>query len=84
MGVKLKVEYSPVLHMPVLKEEKERVSHFPDSLQSHQSYAHAGKKETDMHVNGSRHSINRLMLKESGHVLYGGWGFKWSFHECLH
>lgn len=53
MGVKLKVEYGPVLHMPILKEGKERVSHFPDSLQGHQSYAHAGKKETDMHVNGS-------------------------------
>uniref|UniRef100_A0A3Q3F5B6 Pleiotropic regulator 1 n=1 Tax=Kryptolebias marmoratus TaxID=37003 RepID=A0A3Q3F5B6_KRYMA len=34
MGVKLKVEYGPVLHIPILKEGKDRVSHFPDGQQS--------------------------------------------------
>lgn len=46
MGVKLKAEYGAVLHMPVLKEGKDRVSHHPGSMQGHQSYTQPGKDET--------------------------------------
>lgn len=44
MDVKLKTEYGAVLHMPVLKEGKDRVSH-PGSLQ--QSYSQPGEDETN-------------------------------------
>ncbi|KAK7929494.1 hypothetical protein WMY93_005889 [Mugilogobius chulae] len=32
MAVKLKADYGPVLHMPVLKENKERVQHMPGGI----------------------------------------------------
>lgn len=35
MGVKLKADYGAVLHMPVLKEGKDRVSQLPGSLQAY-------------------------------------------------
>ncbi|KAG7237071.1 hypothetical protein INR49_032816 [Caranx melampygus] len=38
MGVKLKADYDAVLHMPVLKEGKERGSLLPGSMLSQQSY----------------------------------------------
>ena len=47
MGVKLKTEYSPVLHMPVLKEGKDRVSLPAISLQGLQSYSQPGEVKTD-------------------------------------
>lgn len=43
MGVKLKADYGAVLHMPVLKEGKDRVSQLPGSMQSQQSYAQHGE-----------------------------------------
>lgn len=43
MGVKLKAEYGAVLHMPVLKEGKDRISQHPGSMQSQQSYTQLGK-----------------------------------------
>uniref|UniRef100_A0A3Q2Q7J0 Pleiotropic regulator 1 n=2 Tax=Fundulus heteroclitus TaxID=8078 RepID=A0A3Q2Q7J0_FUNHE len=39
MGVKLKTEYAPVLHMPVLKEGRDRV---PGYQEMHQGYPHPG------------------------------------------
>ncbi|XP_038568943.1 pleiotropic regulator 1 isoform X2 [Micropterus salmoides] len=42
MGVKLKAEYGAVLHMPVLKEGKDRVSLLPGSMQGHQGYTQPG------------------------------------------
>ncbi len=47
MGVKLKAEYGAVLHMPVLKEGKDRVSQLPGSMQGHQSYLQPGEGETN-------------------------------------
>uniref|UniRef100_A0A672YSW3 Pleiotropic regulator 1 n=1 Tax=Sphaeramia orbicularis TaxID=375764 RepID=A0A672YSW3_9TELE len=41
MGVKLKTEYEAVLHMPVLKEGKDRVPQLSSSLQGHQTYTQA-------------------------------------------
>lgn len=35
MGVKLKADYSAVLHMPVLKEGKDRVPQHPGSMQGY-------------------------------------------------
>lgn len=48
MGVKLKADYGAVLHMPVLKEGKDRVSQLPGSMQSQQSYAQHGEDETNV------------------------------------
>ena len=45
LGVKLKADYAAVLHMPVLKEGKDRVPHLPGSMQGHQSYT-AGEGDT--------------------------------------
>lgn len=45
MTVKLKTEYGAVLHMPVLKEGKDRVSVLPGSMQGHQSYTQPGNNE---------------------------------------
>lgn len=45
MDVKLKAEYGAVLHMPVLKEGKDRVSHLPGSMQGHQSYTQPGEEQ---------------------------------------
>uniref|UniRef100_A0A8C3A7A2 Pleiotropic regulator 1 n=1 Tax=Cyclopterus lumpus TaxID=8103 RepID=A0A8C3A7A2_CYCLU len=42
MGVKLKADYSAVLHMPVLKEGTDRVSQLPGSMLGHQSYTQPG------------------------------------------
>uniref|UniRef100_A0A8C5E2E3 Pleiotropic regulator 1 n=1 Tax=Gouania willdenowi TaxID=441366 RepID=A0A8C5E2E3_GOUWI len=39
MGVKLKTDYSAVLHMPILKEGKDRVSQLPAHLQGHAPYS---------------------------------------------
>ncbi|CAB1460908.1 unnamed protein product [Pleuronectes platessa] len=39
LGVKLKADYAAVLHMPILKEGKDRVPHLPGSMPGHQSYA---------------------------------------------
>lgn len=47
MDVKLKTEYGAVLHMPVLKEGKDRVSQLPGSMQGHQSYTQPGEDETN-------------------------------------
>lgn len=47
MGVKLKADYGAVLHMPVLKEGKDRVSQLPGSLHGHQSYTQPGEDETN-------------------------------------
>uniref|UniRef100_A0A672YSW4 Pleiotropic regulator 1 n=1 Tax=Sphaeramia orbicularis TaxID=375764 RepID=A0A672YSW4_9TELE len=52
MGVKLKTEYEAVLHMPVLKEGKDRVPQLSSSLQGHQTYTQAG----DEHMNSAWHS----------------------------
>lgn len=46
MGVKLKADYDAVLHMPVLKEGKERGSLLPGSMLSQQSYTQPGEEET--------------------------------------
>lgn len=48
MGVKLKAEYGQVLHMPILKEGKDRVSLPPGSLQSQQSYIQPGEEGPDV------------------------------------
>lgn len=48
MDVKLKAEYGAVLHMPVLKEGKDRVSQHPGSMQIQQSYTQPGKDETNI------------------------------------
>lgn len=40
MGVKLKAEYGAVLHMPVLKEGKDRVPQHPGSMQSYTQPGH--------------------------------------------
>uniref|UniRef100_A0A8C5E096 Pleiotropic regulator 1 n=1 Tax=Gouania willdenowi TaxID=441366 RepID=A0A8C5E096_GOUWI len=42
MGVKLKTDYSAVLHMPILKEGKDRVSQLPAHLQGHAPYSQPG------------------------------------------
>lgn len=47
MGVKLKADYSAVLHMPVLKEGKDRVSQLPGGMLGHQSYTQPGEDETN-------------------------------------
>uniref|UniRef100_A0A8C8DJJ9 Pleiotropic regulator 1 n=1 Tax=Oryzias sinensis TaxID=183150 RepID=A0A8C8DJJ9_9TELE len=38
LAVKLKADYSPVLHMPVLKEGKDRMSQYPDGLHDNEAY----------------------------------------------
>lgn len=47
MAAKLRAEYSAVLHMPVLKEGKDRVSHTSDQYE-HQSYSHPGEYYPDL------------------------------------
>lgn len=47
MGVKLKADYSAVLHMPVLKEGTERVSQLAGSMLGHQSYTQPGECKTN-------------------------------------
>ena len=47
MAVKLKTEYDAVLHMPVLKEGKDRVSVLSGSMQGHQSYTQPGNYENN-------------------------------------
>uniref|UniRef100_A0A667WIL1 Pleiotropic regulator 1 n=1 Tax=Myripristis murdjan TaxID=586833 RepID=A0A667WIL1_9TELE len=42
MAAKLKADYGAVLHMPVLKEGKDRVSHISAGMQGHQSYTLPG------------------------------------------
>lgn len=44
MGVKLKTEYAPVLHMPVLKEGRDRISQLSADQELHQGYAHPGQE----------------------------------------
>lgn len=43
MAVKLKADYSAVLHMPVLKEFKDRVPLMSGGLSAPQGYAQPGK-----------------------------------------
>lgn len=43
MGVKLKADYGAVLHMPVLKEGKDRVPQHPGSIQG---YTQPGQDST--------------------------------------
>lgn len=43
MGVKLKTEYAPVLHMPVVKEG--RASQLSAGQELHQGYAHPGQEQ---------------------------------------
>ncbi|XP_014823759.1 PREDICTED: pleiotropic regulator 1 isoform X2 [Poecilia mexicana] len=45
MGVKLKTEYAPVLHMPVLKEGRDRVSQLSVGQELHPGYAHPDEAE---------------------------------------
>ena len=45
MGVKLKAEYGPVLHMPVLKEVKDRALH-PGNMQGQQRYTQPGNHDS--------------------------------------
>lgn len=45
MGVKLKADYSAVLHMPVLKEGKDRVPQHPGSMQG---YTQPGQDSTTL------------------------------------
>lgn len=45
MGVKLKADYGAVLHMPVLKEGKDRVSQQPGIMLDQQTYSQPGKDE---------------------------------------
>lgn len=42
MGVKLKADYSPVMHMPILKEVKDRVYPQPSSMQDQLGYPQTG------------------------------------------
>lgn len=44
MAVKLKADYGPVLHMPVLKESKERVPHMPGGVPTPQGYLQTGEE----------------------------------------
>lgn len=43
MGVKVKGDYSAVLHMPILKEVKDRVYQQPSSVPDQLSYAQTGR-----------------------------------------
>ncbi|CAI5680850.1 unnamed protein product [Oreochromis niloticus] len=43
MGVKLKADYDAVLHLPILKEGKDRASHLSGSMEGHQNYAQPGE-----------------------------------------
>lgn len=45
MSVKLKADYNAVLHMPVLKEGKDRVSLLAGSMLGNQSYTQPGEDE---------------------------------------
>lgn len=45
LAVKLKADYSPVLHMPVLKEGKDRMSQYPDGLHDNEAYMQPGEWE---------------------------------------
>lgn len=45
MGVKLKSDYSPVLHMPVLKEVK---SHHPDGIHGNDAYMQPGEWKSNV------------------------------------
>uniref|UniRef100_A0A669CGD7 Pleiotropic regulator 1 n=1 Tax=Oreochromis niloticus TaxID=8128 RepID=A0A669CGD7_ORENI len=46
MGVKLKADYDAVLHLPILKEGKDRASHLSGSMEGHQNYAQPGEDES--------------------------------------
>ncbi|XP_035760128.1 pre-mRNA-splicing factor prp46-like [Neolamprologus brichardi] len=39
MGVKLKADYGAVLHLPILREGKDRDSHLSGSMEGHQNYS---------------------------------------------
>lgn len=43
MGAKLKADYSAVLHMPILKEVKDRVYQQPSNMPEQLSYAQPGR-----------------------------------------
>lgn len=47
MGVKLKADYGAVLHMPILKEGKDRVSQLPGSMHGQQIYTQPGEGQTN-------------------------------------
>lgn len=47
MGTKLKADYGAVLHMPVLKEGKDRILHLSGSMQGQQGYTQPGEEETN-------------------------------------
>uniref|UniRef100_A0A8C4IPS0 Pleiotropic regulator 1 n=1 Tax=Dicentrarchus labrax TaxID=13489 RepID=A0A8C4IPS0_DICLA len=75
MDVKLKADYGAVLHMPVLKEGKDRVSQLPGSL--HQIYTQPGvalTADTKMHRNPSEGGIHSmaLALPPSQSLMEGG------------
>lgn len=46
MSVKMTADYNAVLHMPVLKEGKDRMA-LPSSMLGHQSYTQPGGDETN-------------------------------------
>lgn len=46
MGVKLKADYGAVLHLPILREGKDRASHLSGSMEGHQNYAQPGEDES--------------------------------------
>uniref|UniRef100_A0A8C5E0W0 Pleiotropic regulator 1 n=1 Tax=Gouania willdenowi TaxID=441366 RepID=A0A8C5E0W0_GOUWI len=65
MGVKLKTDYSAVLHMPILKEGKDRVSQLPAHLQGHAPYSQPGvtlTADTKMHRNPSEGGVTSVAL----------------------
>uniref|UniRef100_A0A3B3ZZN1 Pleiotropic regulator 1 n=1 Tax=Periophthalmus magnuspinnatus TaxID=409849 RepID=A0A3B3ZZN1_9GOBI len=74
LAVKLKADYGPVLHMPALKENKERVHQMSGAVASAQGYAQPGTKtkghfsgvalttETKLHRNPSEAGIQTVAL----------------------
>lgn len=46
MEVKLKADYGAVLHLPILREGKDRASHLSGSMEGHQNYAQPGEDES--------------------------------------
>uniref|UniRef100_H2ST21 Pleiotropic regulator 1 n=1 Tax=Takifugu rubripes TaxID=31033 RepID=H2ST21_TAKRU len=66
LGVKLKADYSAVLHMPILKEVKDRVYQQPSSVQD-LSYAQTGEglaltADTKVHRNPSEAGVHSMAL----------------------
>lgn len=60
MSVKLKADYGAVLHMPVLKEGKDRVSQLPGSMES---YAQPGDQHIPLHmITAAQSPVFRITL----------------------